>query len=101
MNMNHQVSVTSFGKISPLWQSSKSLAIILGFFSFGQNFESILANFSWIWAKFFCSKWTTIDQIILPSDRAPGLLQCPQTASRRLEMSQEDFEDLDLIAHPD
>ena len=55
-------SVTTFGKISPLRKNLKKSfwPFLESPFNIWQNYEPNLANISYFWAKFHCSKWPYI-----------------------------------------
>ena len=59
----HDISVTRFDEIPPLWQKIKTLnQLFVGLFIAGQIFEPTLANLLYLLASFHCSKWPNIKQ---------------------------------------
>ena len=64
-NLSLIISVTRFGKISPLWQHLKSLEHLFQcLFCIGQIFETTFVIYS-NWENFHCRKWPKIEQRIL------------------------------------
>ena len=57
------ISMTRFGKISPLWKKFRSLwQIFDGYFLLLQNAEPTLANLRQNWANLHCCKWPNVEK---------------------------------------